>query len=320
MANPLIQKVVLDWETTAGEDPVAAKPIYLTSVESGITANRQTKTDNVIGGDIDSGGEPYGTFNEVNGGITTPMYFEQIGVLLKASLGNPTTVDNGDGTFTHTFVSHNCIPSFCLQNTMKNDCEAGVNIIERYNGLKAKGFNITISPDGDYTFSLDTVGMKFRDSITDGLTELDEASKVVLGATRIKNAHTSLLIDGSSYTLSKSFSLSLDRGTEATYTIGTGANAGEISDLQVKANGDFSSLFDGGVYTKAKNETPVSFEVVVSDSSNSLSFKVAEAKFSFKNEAKKVGEKYPLNLSWNGYKTTGSELLKVVLTNTVTSY
>ena len=80
MANPIIKKVVLDWEDTAGIDPSSPKPIILTAAESGITANRQTKVDNVIGGDIDSGGEPYGTFNEVAGGITTPLYFEQIGV------------------------------------------------------------------------------------------------------------------------------------------------------------------------------------------------------------------------------------------------
>lgn len=320
MANPLIEKVVLDWETTAGQDPAAPKPIYLTSTESGITANRQTKTDNVIGGDIDSGGEPYGTFNEVAGGITTPLYFEQIGVILKASLGDPSTVDNGDGTYTHTFTSVSCIPSFCLQNTLKNTCEGGSNIIERYNGLKAKGFSLTVSPDGDYNISLDTVGMSFKDSMTDSITELDETNKIVLGSTRIKNAHTSLKVDGSAYTLSKEFTLSVDRGTEATYTLGTGANAGEVSDLQVSANGSFSSLFDQSVYVKAKNESVLSFEIIMASGTDSLSFKVAEAKFSFKNEAKRVGEKYPLNLDWTGYKTSGTELLKVVLTNAVASY
>jgi hypothetical protein len=319
MANPLIKKVVLDWETTAGTDPSLPEPIVLTAVESGITASRQTKTDSVIGGDIDSGGEPFGTFNEVAGGITTPLYFEQIGVLLKASLGDPTTVDN-TGSYTHTFKSTECIPSFCIQNTLNNSCDGGSDLIERYNGLKAKGFSIDVSPDGDYNFSLDTVGMSFKDSITDSITELDETNKISLGATRIKNAHTSLKIDNVSYTLSKSFSMSLDRGTEATYTIGTGANAGEISDMQVSASGDFSSLFDSSVYTKAKNEMPVSFDIIITDGTNTLTLTIAEAKFSFKNEAKRVGEKYPLNLAWNGYKSVGTELLKVELTNNVASY
>ncbi len=178
MANPLIKKVVLDWETVPGEDPSSPKPIYLKTTESGITVNRQTKTDDIIGGDIDSGGEPYGTFNEVAGAITTPLYFEQIGVILKAALGSPTTVDNTNGTYTHTFVSTECIPSFCLQNTLKNDCESGSDIVERYNGLKAKGFSFTVSPDGDYNISLDTVGMSMRDSIVDGISELDETNKI----------------------------------------------------------------------------------------------------------------------------------------------
>ena len=224
------------------------------------------------------------------------------------------------GSYTHTFKSTECIPSFCIQNTLNNSCAGGSDIVERYNGLKAKGFSIDISPDGDYNFSLDTVGISFKDSIVDSTTELDETNKIVLGATRIKNAHTSLKIDGTFYTLSKSFTMSLDRGTEATYTIGTGANAGQIDDMQVSANGDFSSLFDSSVYTKAKNETEVSFDIVITDGTNTLTFTIAEAKFAFKNEGKKVGEKYPLNLSWNGYKTTGTELLKVELTNNVASY
>jgi len=320
MANPIIKKVVLDWEDIAGTDPTVPAPVILTAVESGITVNKQTKVDKVIGGDIDSGGEPYGTFNEISGGITTPLYFEQIGILLKASLGVPITIDNGDSTYTHTFKSTECIPSFCIQNTLNNSCEGGADLIERYNGLKAKGFNLTVSPDGDYNLSMDTVGMNFRDSIVDSITELDETSKIVLGATRIKNAHTSLKIDGTSYTLSKSFSMALDRGTEATYTLGTGANAGAVSDLQVSLSGDFASLFDNSVYTKAKNETQVTFDIVITDGANTLTFTVAEAKFGFKNESKKVGEKYPLNLSWNGYKKSGTELLKVILTNDVASY
>jgi len=320
MANPLIEKVVLDWEDTPGQDPASPKPIYLSAVESGITINRQNKTDNVISGDIDSGGELYGTVNEVTGSITTPMYFEQIGVLMKALLGAPTSADNGDGTYTHTFVSTACIPSFCIQNTLKDDCNGGSNIIERYNGCKAKSTSISITPDGDFNIGLDIVGMKFSDSITDGVAELDETNKIVLSTTRIKNAHTALKIDGASYTLAKDFSLSVDRGTEATYTIGTGANAGLISDKQVTVNGSFSSLFDSIVYTKAKNETKVSFDISITDGTNSLVFTVAEAKFSFKNESKKVGEKYPLNLDWTGYKTTGTEKIKVVLTNAVASY
>lgn len=379
MANPIIEKVVLDWETTAGDDPTTPKPIVLTAVESALTVNRRTNTDNVISGSIDSGGEPYGTYNEVGGNLVSPMYFEQIGVLLKAVLGAPTTAEVGtawaadtavssgdyaivststslilkytssgttdattepdlsaasvgdtgvDGTanyvvvaklYSHSFYSFKCIPSFCVQNTL-NECSGGSQIVERYNGCKAKSMSITVAPDGDFNITVDTVGMKFRDSITDGISELDEANKITLGQTRIKNAHTSLLIDSASYTLAKNFSLTLDRGTEATYTIGTGANAGQIDDNHINVNGNFSSLFDNGVYTKAKNETEVSFDIQIVDGENKLDFTIAEAKFSFKNEAKRVGEKYPLNLDWTGYKNSGTEKLKAILTNTVASY
>lgn len=308
------------------------------------------------------------------------MYFEQIGVLLKAILGNPTTAEYGapwtagmsinsgdyaivstsstlmikyisdgttdstnepdlssanvgdtgtDGTatyvvveklYSHIFGSTVCTPSFCVQNTLKDDCGSGSKIIERYNGCKAKSANLSIAPDGDFNISIDIVGMKFRDSITDGITELDETNKIQLPATRIKNAFASLNIDGSTYKLAKDFSLTIDRGTEAEYTLGTGANAGLVSDKQVIVNGSMSSLFDTSVYTKAKNESTVSFDITITDGDNSLTFTVAEAKFSFKTESKKVGEKYPLNLDWSAFKQSAAEKIKVELINTVSNY
>jgi len=381
MANPKAKKVVVGFETTAGADPSGAGliPYYFTATDFGIVVKRNTKTDDVIGGDIDSGGEPVGTFNDVGGSLTAPMYYEQMGIALKMIMGVPTTTDAGtawaattpyaldaivqnttsatlsmkvttagtsgatepdisaanvgdvvnDGTvdyvvtakmYKHTFNTTKCLPNLFAQSTLANACEGGTDLIDRFNGIKGGKLDINVSPDGDYNFTIDTKGMSHRDSIVDSITEIDETNKVIFPQARIKNAHCTVKIDGTAYSLAKDFSFSLDRGTEATQTLGGGANAGQVDDTKVMLDGSMSSLFNEGIYTKSKNETPVAFIISMADGLNVLDFTVAEAKFEFKTEPKKVGEKYPLNLSWTGYKTLGTEKLKAELTNSVANY
>lgn len=313
-----INKMVMDWETTKGVDPVAPAPIYVTPTgETGIGVSRQTKMDEVIGGDIDSGGEPYGTFNEVSGTTNFPMTYERVGFILKAMFGAPTTT--GTGTYVHTFTSTvDCLPTFLFQETGA-DCGASTQI-DRYNGLMAKSIALSMSPSGDYNIGFSYVGMSHRDSITDGITELVETSKVVTATTRIKNEHSSLLIDGTSYVLAKDFSLNYDRSTVSENLIGSGANAGDVYALTPKASGNISSLFDSALYTKAKNETSVPVVLTYTDGTNILKITLGEVKFSFKRESKKMGEKYAVNLDYSAFKNTGSELVKVELTNSIATY
>lgn len=316
MANLKPKKVVLDWESTYGQTPASPTPFVLMVNSSGITASEQTGTDNVIGGDIDTGGQIYKKSDDIAGSLTMPMYYEQIGVLLKAILGSPTTADNGDGTFTHTFVSTECIPSYCQEDTLSNTCDGGSDFIKLFNGLRANTMGINVSPDGDYNVELSSVGSTGKDSLVDGISPIG-GTEIALGTTRIRNSHATLLIDATSYKLAKDFTMNIDRGTVADKVIEAGAIA---EDRQFMVSGSMSSLFDETTYVKAKAKTEVSITVNFTDGTNILTFTVAQANMSFKDEARSYGEKYPLNIDWSGYKTTASEKLKVVLTNGVDSY
>lgn len=312
-----ISKLVMDFETTKGIDPSSPKPIYLSPAgETGLSVTRQSNTDDVIGGDIDSGGEQYGTSNEVSGSTNFPMDYEKIGYLLKAMFGGATTT--GTGPYTHVFTSTvDALPTFLFQET---GLVNGVTQVDRYNGLIAKSIGINVSPSGDYNVSFSTVGMKHRDSMIDGITELDETNKVVLTSTRIKNEQTSLLVDGTSFPLAKDFSFNYDRNSTAESLIGSGLNAGDVYAQAVKTSGSLSSLFDTGLYTKAKAETPLSLEVKCVSGTNSLSIKMGEVVLSFKRESKKKGEKYPVNADYTAYKNSGTEQVKVTLVNSISAY
>lgn len=313
-----INKVIMDFETTKGVDPAAPKPIYVTpSGETGLTATRQTKTDDVIGGDIDSGGEPYGTYNEVAGTTNFPMTYERIGYLFKAMFGSPTTT--GSGTYKHTFTSTiDCLPTFVFQETGE-ECGASTQI-DRYNGMMAKSLGLSMSPSGDYNVSFSCVGMSHRDSIVDGIVELDETNKIVTSSTRIKNEHSSLLIDGSTFALGKDFSFNYDRGTVSEAYIGSGVNVGDVYAMQPKLTGNISSLFDSSLYAKSKNENSLLVVMNYTDGTNILKITLGEVKLSFKRDSKKIGEKYAINADYTAFKASGSELVKIELTNNIASY
>lgn len=313
-----IKKVVWDWETTLGQDPVAPAPIFIKpNGDTGMSATRQTKTDESIGGDIDANSAPYGTFNEISGSLKIPMTYENMGVILRAMFGAPTTT-GASAPYTHTFVSTvENLPSFLLQETGDVD---GVNQIDRYNGLIAKSIGLSVAPDGDYNVDLSIVGVSHRDSVVDGVAELSETNAITLAETRIKNDQANLLINNTTYVLGKSFSMTYDRGSVAEPLIGSGLSAGYAEAKGVSATGNLESLFDTTLYTNTKNETPFAVDVRFVSGTNQLDIFMDEVQMSFNRESKKVGEKYPVNGDFTAFKNTGTELVRVVLVNNVASY
>lgn len=308
-------KFVIDKETTAGTDPVAPTAYVLGVNEISIGATPNTKVDDIIGGDIDFGGEEYTTSEDVSGGIKAPLYYEQVGVALNVILGDPVTT--GTSPYVHTFKSTACIGSWVAEDTLSGTCDGSSDMVKRFNGLKGNTFSLSISPDGDYNYDISLVGSKGRDSLVDGISALDATNEITLASTRMKNAHATITIAGSEYKLAKDFSISIDRGTTAEKVIGDGAI---VDDAMVKVTGSISSIFDDTVYALAKANTSTPAIINLTDGTNILKITLAETQFKFKDEPRKVGEKYPMNLDVNVFKKTGTEKIKVELTNSIASY
>ncbi|BCX79283.1 phage tail tube protein [Campylobacter sp. 19-13652] len=329
MATPKIKQVLLDFEDKGkfGINPATPKPYQISVNENGIVANMQTKTDNVIGGDIDSGGELYKTYDEVGGSIKMPLYYEQLGVILKAALGEPHTEDltsSKPGFFKHTFKSTECIPSVVVQDLLSVQCnKSGTDkdLIKKFNGLRVNTLSISASPDSDYDVEINFIGATGEDNLSNqSMQKLDDSSKVVLDSTRMKNDHVKLYVgdDGNFYKLAKEFNLSLDRGTEAIRVLSAGAM---VEDSKFDLTGQLSSIFDGEFYKKAKNQEQIKVRLVFSDGSNEAEFIIAQAQFAVDDSARSYGGKYPLDMKFNGVKSGSTDAkLKVVLTNKVASY
>lgn len=330
MASPKIKQVLLDFEEKGkfGQNPTTQKPYDLLVNENGIVGTDNTKTDNVIGGDIDSGGELYTTSQDVSGTLKSPMYYEQIGVFLKAAMGDAAvedlTASGKAGFFKHTFKSNECIPSVVVQDFLSVQCNKtpqDKDMYKLFNGLRANTFNVSASPEGDYNIEVAFVGATAKDNITEPtLDKLDDSQKIVLEATRIKNAHANLYFDDSPtpYKLAKEFSMTLDRGVEAMKVLSAGAI---VEDSKFDLTGSLNSIFDGEMYKKAKANGKVKAVLAFESGDYKLEFIIQEMQMAFEDEARGYGGQYPLNIKFNGVKTGDTDAkLKVVLTNKVQKY
>ncbi|EAJ1232637.1 hypothetical protein YY92_08165 [Campylobacter fetus] len=334
MGNPKAKQILLTAEADFGKDDATAKSFVLLVNENGIVGTDNTKTDNVIGGDIDSGGELYVTSTDTVGSIKSPMYYEQIGIFLKTFFGDEITTQNDEqkakNVYSHTFKSNKCIKSFSVEDTLMTKCNktgADKDIIKRFNGLMANTMAMQISPDGDYVIEVNYIGATAKDNLTDAtLTAIDTANKISLNATRIKNAHAKLYIGDDlsdltalePYKLAKDFSLNLDRGTQSYKVLTYGA---AVDDSKFDVSGSMSSLFDGEFYKKARANTKQQVKVVLQNGDYSLILFMPEVQFSFEDSARTYGETYPMNLKFSCSKTGLTEAkIEVVLNNKISSY
>jgi hypothetical protein len=59
--------------------------------------------------------DPFYDASSTDGDIVVPIDLRAFGMWLKAALGAPATVDNGDGTYNHTFTAGGDVPSLTLE-------------------------------------------------------------------------------------------------------------------------------------------------------------------------------------------------------------
>lgn len=337
MASPKIKEVLVGFEAEFGQDPTT-KPYLLYTKENSINASMQTKTDNVIGGDIDSGGELYKTYDEISGSLKTPLTYEQIGLMLKMLMGEPVTEPikkGGQGAdkedivaYKHTFKSNVELPSMCVQDTLK--MSASKDFVKKFNGVRANSISISAGADSDYDVELGVLGALADDNlINQAMPKMQSQNRITLNSTRAKHGHARLFITKpngsggyqaeSEYKLSREFSLSVDRGVEAIRLIG---GAAMVEDSKFDLTGQLSSVFDEDFYKRAKAgeqiKTRLSFE---KDEYNKIDFIIEQTQFAIEDNARSYGGQYPLEMKFNGVKTGATAAkLQVVVINSVSAY
>lgn len=312
-------KVLLGFEDVFGQTPAVPAPYQLCLKTSGLVSQNDSEVADCIGGAIDSGGEKVVTGNTHSGDLESTAYWEQVGVFLKAILGSPTTVDNLDGTFTHTFDSTaESLPSMYLENTVVG----ATTFVEVFNGVLGSTFNTMFKGKGIPEVKLGLLGSTHKDSLKDGYAALNDAGKILLGSTTMNMTHTYINIDAVGYTKLSEFDITIDRGTEAEDLVG---NTKDVAIMKSDVTGNLKSVFDASLYTKIANNQKVAVEIgyaqTIGADAHSLAFFMDEVQFDFKTQPKVVGTKVSIDAPFSASRSASiTEKLKVVLTNTVASY
>lgn len=315
----LPKKVFVGFEDVFGVTPASPTPYQLCVKTNGLVSSTDTEVSDCIGGDIDSGGEKVVIGNTHNGDLEATAYWEQMGVYLKAILGNPTTVDNLDGTYTHTYDSTaDALPSMYVENTFAG----ATTVVEVFNGVLGSTFGTMFKGKGIPEVKLGLLASTHKDSLKDGYTAMSEVGKILLGSTGLNMTHTYVNIDAAGYTKLAEFDISIDRGTEAEDLVG---DTKDVSIMKSTVSGNLKSVFDASLYTKIANNQKVAVEIgytqTIGADAHSLGFFMGEVQFDFKTQPKVVGQKVSIDAPFSASRSSAStEKLKVVLTNTVASY
>ena len=99
----------------------------------------------------------------------------QDGSFFLAAFGTLNTVDNGDGTYTHTFDTGDSLLSYSLYNQLKGR-GTQTDIIDVYTGCKTDEFKLSVS-ESEYLMATNTV-------LSNG--KVDDSSSVIVTASIVK--------------------------------------------------------------------------------------------------------------------------------------
>ncbi len=312
-------QVLLGWEDTFGTTPASPTPYNLCVKSNGLINAQETEVVDCIGGDIDSGGSKIVTGTTNAGDLEATAYWEQIGVYLKAILGEPATVDNSDGTYTHTFVtSKDDIPSMYIETISG----ASDELIEVFNGVMGTTYNTSFSGKGIPQVKLGLLASTHKDNLKDSYTKMSTSGAIALASTALNMMYTYVKVDTSDFCKVSEFDITFDRGTESEDLL---CDTKDVTMLKSDVSGNLKSIFDTSLYTKIAANAIVAMEVgyeqTIGTDDLSLKYFMDEVQFDFKTEPKVVGTKVVINSSWSAQKTGSStEKAKVELTNTIASY
>ena len=242
---------------------------------------------------------------------------KQFPIFLKGLFGTPATVDNGNGTYTHTFKIGSTVPSMCFEQS-HTDATGGLFYLTKGIGLNSMG--ISFAGDDELTVSIDGVAQTTAKATTtnfsgtvEDVTTGDKFAKFTSAVTGVDKV-TDLSIDFSN-------NITAD---ESRYLNGTGQIAGIPAGI-ASVSGSLSALMeDDTVFQKARDFETLSISATVTSGTNSIVFEMQEANMASKTNPD-ITTPNGLKIDGLGYEAfykTGSNgsALTIKVTNTVTSY
>lgn len=250
----------------------------------------------------------------VAGPLTIPFDVRYIGYWLKLLLGSPTTVDNLDGTFTHTFEPGNSMPSMTIETGFTD-----IGTYHRFTGCKANNFSTTLAVNQELTANIELIGAS---ESTDTTSFDSSALELIFNRFNAK----SIIIKeaGSTVAIVKELELEIDNDIyDDSYTLSSGGFRVSAPEQAFKVSGNMTVLYENDYfYNKAINGEETSLDITLTQDIHSLNIKINELKFPRTPPERSGMGPIHLKIPWKAYFQDGASgfPLTATLTNDVSSY
>lgn len=254
-------RLLLDFETTYGSDPVAPDAMVMPVNTININAD-QSKNSAATLGNARNPYMPWDGNLDVSGSIVVPVDYTAIWYWMKAMFNDPVT--SGGPTYTHTFKVPISMPSLVLEKQFVD-----ITKYWKYNGCKINRMSMDIGGDQELTMTLDIVGA----DETLGTSAYD-ATPTSLSLARLDNFEASLKEGGSPIANVRSLSFNLDFGLDPDqFVIGGAGIRGGLPEGIMAVSGTLTALFeDHTLAAKAEASTETSLEIDIMSGSYGVKF------------------------------------------------
>lgn len=276
-AKGALSKVLIDFETTFGEDPGSAAGIVMPfNYPFDLGGNRPLKeANNTNRGRRDAGMPFYGQF-DVKGGATVPIDQIATGYWLRALLGAPVTTGPVGLIYTHVFTPGSSIESLVVEKEFTN-----ITAYLKANGVKLNKMEVEFGGDGELVAKLDFIG---GDETPGGAAY--DASPTALVFSRFHNMQASIQEGGGAVTTIQSGKFAIKNNLdESCYVIdGSGGRRADVPEGECTIDGALKMMFSNLTFlNKGLNGTESSLVIAFTDGDNSLTFEFAEVLYEYKS-------------------------------------
>lgn len=249
--------VALFEESTYATDPGAPDGKKLYVVSSGLKGSQSLINSNTLDasrsrtrpsrGNIDAGGQ-----------IQTEVSAENIGTLLKHSMGSNTTT--GTGPYTHTLTLGSLPTGLVIEHDFGSNI-SGTGRYEKFNGVRVGRASFSFPTEGICTANFDMKGAK----TTLGSAPLD-ATLTDPGHTPFSSFQATILEGGSAIATVTDCTIDIDNELDAgVYAIGGAGQRRALPEGFSTVSGSITALFeDATLLTKAINDTASSLKITLS--------------------------------------------------------
>ena len=306
-------KTTVDFESTFGTAPIPAKGTVVPFNSSDLGKKQALIETNTITGTRNPSQPGKGRIT-VDGGAEVPLDFSAFGIWLKAAFGQPVTIANGDGTYTHAFKIGDDQPSFVFAREFP---DVGKTFI--YRGCKLGSIKLPFGGDSELVATLSIAG---KDRIL-GNGEYD-ADSTEIKLTRIDNYMATILENGVKAASMVSGELTIDLGLDLDqFTIGDGNTRGDIPEGMVNISGSGKFLFNTMSMINVADESLVrSLDVVFAHAKNKLEFHFPEIQWDATDPTVTGPAGIQYDMNWRAFlrDDPSQSVITVTLTNEVEEY